>query len=365
MSAQSSLLLIGVGGAGASIARGVDRAFGGGIRLLLIDTDARTGDGPGEFALIGADRLSGRGAGGDVVVARLAAEESIDTLDRHIEGVRLAVVVTALGGGTGGGATLEIVRHLKDLGIPSIVFATTPFGFEGPDRQRIARGVQKLIEDNAGSTFFLPLDRLIEDQDDMNAALSRAIDTLAGGVTLFWRLVEKPGYIAMDVERIRRLVGQGGRGRLGVAFAQGNDRANKAVDALVRSPLLATGVSPVRATLCGVLAGEDLRLSELKTISDGLQNVFGGAGRAFDLATVNDEQTFTGRLAVVTLLFEQGEDDAQTKTETGKPRKRAKTSPLTSGATGKGRFANAEPTIWNGENIDAPTFMRKGLNLEF
>ena len=154
MSESSSMLLIGVGTAGSTMARGVNRAFGEGLRHLLIDTDAVSGNAGGPFVLIGGDRLSGRGAGGDIVAGRLAAEDSIKSIDEHIEGVRLAVIVTSLGGGTGGGATLEIVKHLTSHGIPAIVFATTPFAFEGEDRHRNARGIMAMIEDVANATFF-------------------------------------------------------------------------------------------------------------------------------------------------------------------------------------------------------------------
>ena len=168
MSESSSMLLLGIGGAGAAIARGVERAYGGGLRLLLVDTDAASNTGDAPFALVGGGRLAGRGAGGDIVAARLAAEESVQVLDEHLEGIRLAVVVTALGGGTGGGATLETIKHLGERGIPSLVFATTPFTFEGEDRQRNARGIMSMIEDAANATFFLPLDKLIADTDNMD-----------------------------------------------------------------------------------------------------------------------------------------------------------------------------------------------------
>ena len=164
---DSTLLLIGIGTAGSSIANGVRRAFGDGLRYILLDTDACSGQLGGPFTLLGGDRLAGRGAGGDVIAGRLAAEESAKTIDTALEGVRLAVIVTALGGGTGGGATLEIAKHLSERGIPSIVFATTPFVFEGEDRQRNARGIMTMIEDTANATFFLPLDKLVGDTDNM------------------------------------------------------------------------------------------------------------------------------------------------------------------------------------------------------
>ena len=365
MSESSPMLLIGVGTAGSMMARGVSRAFGEGLRYILSDTDAASGSGGDTFVLIGGDRLSGRGAGGDIVAGRLAAEDSVKSFDEHIEGVRLAVVVTALGGGTGGGATLEIVKHLSERGIPSVVFATTPFSFEGEDRHRNARGIMAMIEDVANSTLFIQLDKLIAGADVMDEAMRRAVDTVASGVTLFWRLVEKPGYIRLDTERLRHILADSGRGRFAAVTVQGPNRASDAVDKLIRSEMLAAASGPVNTILCGVLAGEDLRLSEISVIADGLRGAF-GERHAFELATVNDEATFCGRLSVVAMLFESGKKaGAENLGGVMSGRRKKPKGPLGTGPTGRGRFKNAEPTIWNGEDLDIPTFIRRSINLDF
>jgi len=364
MNTDSSLLLIGVGTAGTRIARGVSRAFGEDLRFTTADTDAASAEGGGEsFTLLGGDRLSGRGAGGDVVAARMATEDSISNLDAFLGGVRLAVIVTCLGGGTGGGATLETVKRLSLLGIPSIVFATLPFAFEGEDRMRNARGVMSMIEDAASATFFLPMDKLVGDTENMQDAMRRATDTVASGVTLFWRLLEKPGYIRLDAERIRHVVQGAGRGRFAAVTCQGPDRAADAVDRLIRSELLATAQAPVQSALVGVLAGDDLRLSELGTIATGLQQSFGNHV-TFDLGTVNDETTFSGRLCVVVLLFESNRREAGRGSAPSARKSRGTKNPLAVGPSGRGRFSNAEHSEWHGEDLDIPTFMRQNITLE-
>ena len=364
MNSESPLLLIGVGTAGCAIARGVSRAFGEALRYVLADTDAVSGQAGGPFILLGGNRLSGRGSGGDIVASQLATEDSIKSLDEHLEGVRLAVIVSALGGGTGGGATLETAKHLSGKGIPTVVFATTPFAFEGADRQRNARGVTAMIEDAASTTFFLPLDKLIADTDNMQEAMKRAVDTIASGVTLFWRLVEKPGYIRLDVERIRHILTGSGRGRFATVTVQGTNRTTEAIDRLIRSEMLATSSGPVKSTLCGILAGDDLLLSEVGKVAEGVRNAFGGL--SFDLATVNDSATFRGSISVVVMLFEsngKSDDDTKPGTVMGARRRKSK-SVLGSGPSGRGRFQNAEPTIWNGEDLDLPTFIRKDISLD-
>ena len=362
MNGTNPLLLVGVGTSGARMVRGVLRAFGEPLRHVTLDTDASSAEISDEsFILLGGERLSGLGSGGDIVRARLAAEDSIAALEPHLTGVRLALLVTALGGGTGGGATLEIVKRLALAGIPTIVFATLPFSFEGDERQRNARGILSMIEDAANASFFLPLDKLVGDTDNMAEAFRRAIDTVSSGLTLFWRLIEKPGYIRLDLERIRQLIQGAGRGRFATVTCQGPARAEEAVDALVRSELLATANGPVRVALCGVLAGDDLRLSELNTISTGLLQAF-GTSLTFNLGTVNDEATFSGRLSVVVVLFEgRRTEESPAATRKGRARDR---NPLAIGPNGRGRFNNAERTQWHGEDVDVPTFLRENITLE-
>jgi cell division GTPase FtsZ len=205
----------------------------------------------------------------------------------------------------------------------------------------------------------------------MESAMRRAIDTVAGGITLFWRLVEKPGYIKLDADRLRHLLSSAGRGRFSVVSMQGPNRAAEAVEKLVGSELLAASSAPARAILCGVLAGEDLRLSELGIVADGVRSAFGDHA-SFALGTVNDEATFCGRLAVVVMVFESKSADSDEPADSngssgGRRRKRGSKggTSLGVGPSGRGRFNNAEPTIWHGEDLDIPTFMRHGINLDF
>ena len=124
--------------------------------------------------------------------------------------------------------------------------------------------------------------------------------------------------------------------------------------------------------LCGVLAGDDLRLAEIGLIADELHRFFGEQA-SFSLATVNDEATFSGRLAVVLMLFESDARDADgdaESDETGKAsdaarRRRKQKAILGTAPTGRGRFNNSESTIWNGEDLDVPTFVRRNINLDF
>jgi cell division GTPase FtsZ len=108
-----------------------------------------------------------------------------------------------------------------------------------------------------------------------------------------------------------------------------------------------------------VLAGDDLRLSEINMIVCGLTAAF-GMDANIELGTVNDEDTFSGRLAVVVLVFEQSATAAR-------PAPVAATRKLTgehAALAGNGRFQRSEKTMWNDEDLDIPTYLRRSLSLD-
>lgn len=365
---DSSLILIGVGGTGSLTVRGVRRAYGGRLRALAIDTDAATGSaGDVDFSLLGGNRLSGRGSGGQSAAVRAAFQDDPAFIDSKLEGVRTAVVVTALGGGTANGATGELVKHLNLLGITSLVFATLPFSFEGEERRREAHAALGPVSTHADALAAMPLDQLVADagSDNFQLALQRAADTLASGVTLLWRILEKPGYIKLDSERLRNILSSAGSARFAAVSATGDNRADIVINQLRQSALLAAGPAarPIRKVLLGILAGDDLRLSEIDKLVKGVQSAF-APNAELELGTVNDEETFSGRLAAAVLLFEECAVSSA-RAKSGDPAKRLRH--LSSGEralTASDRFGNSEKTSWNDENLDIPTYLRRNLTLE-
>ena len=365
----SSLLLLGVGGTGSATVRGVRRAYNAPLRTLAVDTDASSGsshDVP--FVLIGGDRLAGRGAGGLPAEAREAFLDKPDVLDAHLDGVRTAIIVTALGGGTGGGATGEIVKHLSERGIMSMVFATQPFSFEGEERISTAMTSFGTIEHAADVIVPLPLDLLVADapSDNMKEALQRATDTLSTALTLIWRMLEKPGYISLDAERLHNAMSGSGRARFATAAAFGPERAEEVLRDLSSSRLLADGSAhaPVKSIFMGILAGDDLRLSEIARVTDGFRAAF-GRNASFQLGTVNDESTFSGRLAAAVLVFEESaitkgaKESHKSSRATAKNRKNAEAA-----LAAADRFIDSEKTMWHGEDLDIPTYLRRNLTLD-
>ncbi len=398
---SQGLLLLGIGTGGCRLAYAIRQAYGTDMRVICADTDAMTtrmepleGVTP---LLLGGSRLAGAGSGGDLIQGRLAAQDDIDNLIDHLQGVRTVVVVTCLGGGTGSGATPEIVKRLHDTGITTLCFVTQPFAFEGESRVAASQRVLPLLDENADSLVMIPLDDLFADTaaDRLEAAMAQADQVMAAGISLLWRSLKSPGFIRLDPERLHRMILQGGNARFGFASATGGTRAIESVKALAQMALLRKGdaLKRAKAILLGILAGSDLRLAELGEIMQQIQTHTQKPCK-IEMGTVLDER-FNGRIELVLMAFESWtvtEETAAVPILTQAPavaveaahaegaaeppvveampvssavrRGRRNVSKLSFGPSGLGKFQNMEQTLVNGQDLDMPTFQRRGITLE-
>lgn len=389
---HTGLLLLGVGGGGCRLAAAVSAAYGGGLRALGVDTDAlsnrQASAGGMTTLLLGGARLAGHGTGGDAIQGRLAAQDDLQNLGPHLQGVRTVVVTACLGAGTGGGATPEIVKTLHDMGVATVCFVTKPFAFEGEARRSSAERVLPMIEESADSMVVVALDDLFADLGGLavDEAMRQADAILSTGITLLWRLVTKPGFIRLDPERLHAMVIKGGNARFCCASAQGADRAAQAAAALRSCRLLGPRdtLSKASAMLLGVLAGPDLRLAEIGEVMAKVR-AFCRPECVLEMGTVLDG-AYEGRLELVAMAFESWAaaapavevrkeasaaaeppvaDDFPIQPGTRKSRAaKGGASKLSYGATGRGKFQNVEPTIFHGQDLDIPTFVRRGIQLE-
>ena len=394
MKIRSDLLLMGVGGGGCALVRSIATKANVAINALCVDTDAVSNreseiDGV-DFLLIGGARFSGHGAGGDTVNGRLAVQDDFKNLDPFLDGLRMVVVVTSLGAGTGGGSTPEILKYCHERGITTLCFATQPFEFEGPSRFEAAQRVLSLLEDNADTLITIPLDDLHAQSGSDNLQLSKemAIETLGAGISLMWRMLCMPGYIQVDVERLRSMVVSGKSARLGFASSADElDRASHIVDQLANLKLLQGSggkLAPAESLLAGIIAGDDLLLSEVSVLMNGITKLYKKSLRV-EMGTVQDA-LFNGRIEVVVFAFDNhsvpvsagfaavpsSKDQPpvadiltfSNSVRKSKSKSNSKVSKLSFGPTGRGKFQHSEPTIYEGVDLDVPAYIRYGINFE-
>ncbi len=380
-----NLLLLGVGGGACQVIAATVRHHGEPLRALGLDTDAFAIRGIDNVRcmLLGGTRLDGQGTAGDIVKGGLAAEDDLAGISNALENVRTAIVVTTLGGGTGGGVTPVLLRHLADLGIVTLCYAVLPFEFEGRDRMDAARRALALIEPHANTLVTIAQEDLLGDVALDDATLDDVFTVgarvLAENLAFLWRVLLAPGYIRFDPERLRTLLLEGGAAHNLFGEGEGAGRVDRVAGNLLNGPLALRAkdrLPDVQSVVLGVLAGKDLRLVEISDIVARVRAVVSKRCR-IEVGTVIHD-SYEGRLTVILLAFDPLArakpepaliNPAADKTDApalpaGKSSPRGKKPANKLRPTPAGRFQSVEQTFINGENFDIPTFVRKNIVIE-
>ncbi len=379
---EKDIGFVAVGGAGLRVAARVAQECSDAVSITLVDTDARAlASAPiGVKVHAGAKRTGGHGSGGDVGVGRLSVEDELESLRECVRGQRLLVVFAGLGGGTGSGAAATVLRAGREAGCFCVSVVTLPFTFEGAGRHEKARDALQAIQGTADATLAVPSDRLFAHIGDRDVAttFSMADAILGECIAAVCNLFARPGYIQVDLGDLRSLAQHSeGAFALGYGAGRGEDRVQQILGELNEGPLLAEGalLDGAAGVMVGILGGDDLRMSEVSAIMGSIQSRIPEECRVV-MGTTIDPAAGNG-LTVVVLCADTWNEQvspppmspfaAPDPAKRGS-RNRGKNSQLQPllglDMTGKDRFQGVEATIIDGEDLDIPTYVRRGVRLE-
>jgi cell division protein FtsZ len=241
---QSSILkVIGIGGGGSNAVNHMFSQNIDGVNFIICNTDAQaitTSKVPNKVQL-GPHLTQGLGAGANPQIGREATEESLEEIKKILEvNTKMAFITAGMGGGTGTGGAPIIAKICKDLGILTVGIVTTPFGYEG--KKRIAQaqeGINKLKE-NVDTLLVISNDKLRHQFGNltMKAAFAKADNVLATAAKCITDVINSTGQINVDFADVCTVMRNGGVAILGSAEAEGENRAQKAIEQALNSPLL-------------------------------------------------------------------------------------------------------------------------------
>ncbi|MEI6972357.1 MAG: cell division protein FtsZ [bacterium] len=327
---------------------------------------------------IGAVVSKGMGCGGDPEVGRRAAEDDAALLGNIIADTDIAFLVAGLGGGTGTGVMPAMVRMAREAGVLTLCFVTTPFDFEGDSRKtRAERGLAELV-DLADITVVVPNQRLFEvtgGEANLKDAFSQADEALSTGVYAIWQLVSGHGLINVDFADLQNLAhNTGGACGLAHGLATGRQRAGRAAAAALDCPMLGSeAIGQSAALLVSVVGSPDITLREINEITGKVSAAAGRGARIFTGATIDADMNDSVLVTIVASRrweHDGAQDPADAASVSAKKQGRSKQKPqatqtdLALTAMRKGRFKDVEPTIFQGEDLDVPTFIRRGIAVD-
>ncbi|MCC2031908.1 cell division protein FtsZ [Microbacterium allomyrinae] len=304
--------VVGVGGGGVNaVNRMIDLGLRG-VEFIAINTDAQAllmSDADVKLD-VGRELTRGLGAGADPEVGRRAAEDHAEEIEEALRGADMVFVTAGEGGGTGTGGAPVVAKIAKSIGALTIGVVTKPFSFEGRRRQQQAEtGVAKLKEE-VDTLIVVPNDRLLEISDrgiSMIEAFATADQVLLAGVQGITDLITTPGLINLDFADVKSVMQGAGSALMGIGSARGADRAIKAAELAVESPLLEASIEGAHGVLLSIQGGSNLGIFEINDAAQLVKEAAHPEANIIFGTVIDDTLGDEVRVTVIAAGFDGGE----------------------------------------------------------
>ena len=274
--------VLGIGGGGSNAVNHMFEQGINGVDFLVCNTDQQALDiSPVPLKVqLGATLTEGRGAGSIAEVGKNAALENIDEIkDLLAKSSKMIFITAGMGGGTGTGAAPVIAKAAREMGILTVGIVTMPFFFEGKKRRDQAEQGIKEIRENVDTLLIINNEKLREMCGNLPIAKAFAMadDVLTTAAKGIAEIITRTGYINVDFEDVRTVMSESGVAIMGSAQADGEDRAIKAAEKALASPLLNdNNIEGARYVLLNIAFGnKEVLMDEISDITDFIQDEAG------------------------------------------------------------------------------------------
>ena len=305
----AQIKVVGVGGAGGAAINRMIEAGVENVEFVAVNTDAQAlhHSLASHKIHIGQETTRGLGAGADPIIGQQAAEESTDEIRKALTGADMVFITLGAGGGTGSGAGHIVAKIAKGMGALVVGFATKPFAFEGDKRRRNADEAIDKLRKEVDTLIIIPNDRLlqtIDRQTPLMEAFKVADDVLRQGVQGISDLITVHGLINLDFADVKTVMSNAGSALMGIGRASGDDRAIKAAQQAIESPLLEVSIDGARGILFNVIGGDDLAMHEINTAAEAITTAADPEANIIFGATINPELSGELIITVVATGFD-------------------------------------------------------------
>jgi cell division protein FtsZ len=316
--------VLGVGGGGSNAVTHMFKQGIVGVDFAVCNTDAQAMElspVPTHMQL-GPHLTEGRGAGSKPNVGKMACEESIEEVKQYLENnCKMLFITAGMGGGTGTGAAPIIAKTAKEMGILTVGIVTLPFTFEG--RRRTSQGSDGLeeLKKYVDTLIVISNDKLrqIHGNLSISDAFAQADNILTTAAKGIAEIITVPGYVNVDFEDVNTVMRDSGVAIMGTASAGGEDRAKRAVDGALHSPLLEDNdIRGAQHILLNITSGtSEVTMDEIFEITEFVQEE---AGFGTDLIWGNCYDESLGEKISVTVIatgFEHKKGSQEKSAEKG------------------------------------------------
>lgn len=281
--ASSIIKVIGVGGGGSNAVNHMFKQGITGVDFIVCNTDKQALEiSPVPLKIQLGDSLTqGLGAGSIPEMGRNAAIESIDTVREMLVGTKMVFITAGMGGGTGTGAAPIIAQVCREMGILTVGIVTIPFMFEGKRKRAQAEEGLELLKQNVDCLLVITNDKLREIYGNLSISESfgKADNVLTSAAKSIAELISLTKHMNVDFNDVNTAMKNSGVALMGSGTAEGDNRALKAIEHALNSPLLNDNdIQGARYVLLDITSGKsELTMDEFGEITDLIQEATGNS----------------------------------------------------------------------------------------
>mgnify|MGYP006165957645 FL=1 len=304
--------VVGIGGGGVNAVNRMIDAGLKGVEFIAINTDAQAllmSDADVKLD-IGRKLTRGLGAGAAPEIGKQAAIDHTEEIEEVLRGSDMVFVTAGEGGGTGTGAAPIVAKIAKDIGALTIGVVTRPFSFEAKLRSAQADVGIEALRSEVDTLIVIPNDRLLAISDrtiTLADAFKSADQVLLSGVQGITEIITQPGLINLDFADVKAVMSGAGSALMGIGSARGENRALRAAELAISSPLLEASIDGAMGVLLSVSGGSDLGLFEVNEACELVQSAVHPNAKFIFGTTIDDALGDEVRITVVAAGFEGGE----------------------------------------------------------
>ena len=290
----AKIKVVGIGGAGGSAVNRMKDVGLNNIEFIAMNTDAQAlyNSKADTKIHLGKETTNGLGAGADPIVGETAANESREEIKEALKGADMVFITIGAGGGTGSGAAHVVAEIARELGILVVGVATRPFAFEGQKRKKNADWAIEALAKAVDTLITIPNDRLLQTIDRNMPLLETfkiADDVLRQGVQGISELITEHGIINLDFADVKSIMGNAGSALMGIGRASGENRAIRAAEQAIESPMIEVSIDGARGVLFNVAGGYDMSMSEIQEAAETITGAVAPDANIIFGATLNPE----------------------------------------------------------------------------
>ena len=398
-----AIKLVGVGGAGSNAVDRLKLENLARLQLAVVNTDfqALSASPVAEKVLIGAGVTRGLGAGGDPALGRDAAEADREKLAAVVKDCDLVFVLAGMGGGTGSGAGPILAELAVEQGALVIAFVTMPFSFEGGRRLKQAEEGLAALRRVCDAVVPLANDILLQEcgeETGVLQAFARADEWIGRGVKSIWSMLFRTGLINLDFATLQQVFqSRGGKTLFSLGSGEGPEAVTQAIESLRLCPLLHTTESSRKADrlLVNIIGGTDLTLPMVNQIMTAINDLYGKDCHVIMGAVIDESLPQRIEVCVLGTTDLGGRGLMQRRLLAGArtngnsnppkappPKAAAPAAPAPDRAPAaapppkteqnefafgeiesRGLFDKTDRNLFEGQDLDVPTYLRKGIKV--